>query len=297
LGNWLDFMEEDIAALLTDCIHSVIELDGNCDFYRYLSISSEDCIPQTSLSEKVPLRFTQVILKYVTGKRIGIFLLNNGDIVLAKHESVCFVRRNLRWLNLSYEAFRNSLEGFAKKSPDISDQLYKSIFASVLDVSFSHAGGIIAVVGGGKWEQSVGDKKILNPCDNLLNGADNETLRQAYLKDESGCVQEELERHSKEIRKRLHKRTMMKKLTGGKVFQKLDRKLRGELIAMDGACILNHAGEVYSFGAIIQNDSGSTGGGRGAAAKKLSTYGMAVKISTDGYIELYVDGEERYAIK
>ena len=90
---------------------------------------------------------------------------------------------------------------------------------------------------------------------------------------------------------------MMKKLTGGKVFQKLDRKLRGELIAMDGACILNHAGEVYSFGAIIQNDSGSTGGGRGAAAKKLSTYGMAVKISTDGYIELYVDGEERYAIK
>ncbi|MBE6946319.1 MAG: hypothetical protein E7459_09580 [Ruminococcaceae bacterium] len=297
LGNWLDFMEEDHAALLTDCIHSVIELDGNCDFYRYLSISSEDCIPQTSLSEKVPLRFTQVILKYVTGKRIGIFLLNNGDIVLAKHESVCFVRRNLRWLNLSYEAFRNSLEGFAKKSPDISDQLYKSIFASVLDVSFSHAGGIIAVVGGGKWEQSVGDKKILNPCDNLLNGADNETLRQAYLKDESGCVQEELERHSKEIRKRLHKRTMMKKLTGGKVFQKLDRKLRGELIAMDGACILNHAGEVYSFGAIIQNDSGSTGGGRGAAAKKLSTYGMAVKISTDGYIELYVDGEERYAIK
>lgn len=52
-----------------------------------------------------------------------------------------------------------------------------------------------------------------------------------------------------------------------------------------------------SFGAIIKNNSGSSGGGRGAAAKKLSQFGFAVKISTDGYIEMYVDGVEIYAVK
>lgn len=46
---------------------------------------------------------------------------------------------------------------------------------------------------------------------------------------------------------------------------------------------------MYAHAAIIKNDSGSTGGGRGAASKKLSDYGFSIKISTDGYIELYIN--------
>lgn len=101
----------------------------------------------------------------------------------------------------------------------------------------------------------------------------------------------------KEINKRLQKRTVILSLIQGKKFAAMDRKLRSELIGLDGACILYFSGKVYSYGAIIQNDSGSTGGGRGAAAKKLSKYGLAVKISTDGYIELYVNSECVYEIK
>ena len=36
---------------------------------------------------------------------------------------------------------------------------------------------------------------------------------------------------------------------------------------------------------------------RGGSEKKLSNYGFAIKISTDGYIELFVNGELTYAIK
>ncbi len=56
---------------------------------------------------------------------------------------------------------------------------------------------------------------------------------------------------------------------------------------MDGATIIDFKGNLISVGAIIQNDSGSYGGGRGAAAKKMSNFGIAIKISTDGYIEVY----------
>ena len=66
---------------------------------------------------------------------------------------------------------------------------------------------------------------------------------------------------------------------------------------MDGATILDKEGNIISFGAIIQNDSGSYGGGRGAAARKLSKYGLAIKISTDGYIEVYIDDEIKYRMK
>lgn len=93
------------------------------------------------------------------------------------------------------------------------------------------------------------------------------------------------------------KQHVSKSLIHDSIFQNIDRKLRSELMSLDGACILDCTGKVYSFGAIIQNDSGSSGGGRGAAARKLSAYGMAVKISTDGYIELYINETVVYAIK
>lgn len=90
----------------------------------------------------------------------------------------------------------------------------------------------------------------------------------------------------------------MKQLTAEHSFFNLDRKLRCELIALDGACIIDSQdGTVYSFGAIIQNDSGSATGGRSAAAKKLSQYGAAIKISTDGYIDIFINEELVYSIK
>ena len=83
-----------------------------------------------------------------------------------------------------------------------------------------------------------------------------------------------------------------------KKFIDIDRKLRAELIGLDGATIIQKDGSIVAFGAIIQNEKGSTGGGRGAAAKLLSDYnGFAIKISTDGYIEVYVDKELKYYIK
>jgi len=289
--NWIDFLDDDSSAVLTDCIHSVIELDANCNFLNYRSISSRNSISSGKLSNRIPLRFTQVIQKYVTGKKFGIFLLNNGDIILARNQAVCFVKRNLQWLNLSYDAFAGALEDFVSRSCIEDDKqpfydLIETIFASVLDVSFSHAGGIISIVGDswpGSKSQNRSSNPVLHPCDDFLNDYDATT----YSSEEKGF----------EATKRMQKRTILMNLTGQKRFFDLDRKLRSELISLDGACILNCRGEVISFGAIIQNDSGSTGGGRGAAAKKLSRYGMAVKISTDGYIELYVDGKNIYAIK
>ena len=105
----------------------------------------------------------------------------------------------------------------------------------------------------------------------------------------------DIEENNEDIR--ALKRAILKRLIKGRHFDELDRKLRSELLGLDGACIVGCDGKVQAFGAIIQNDSGSLGGGRGAAARKLSEYGMAVKISTDGYIEVYVEGKIVYSIK
>ena len=97
--------------------------------------------------------------------------------------------------------------------------------------------------------------------------------------------------------KLITKRRFIRKFTNGLRFDQIDRKLRAELIAMDGACIIDHNGSIIAVGAIIKNDSGSTEGGRGAACEKLSGFGIAVKISTDGYIELFEDKKAVLSIK
>ena len=53
---------------------------------------------------------------------------------------------------------------------------------------------------------------------------------------------------------------------------------------MDGAVIIDRRGIVRSVGAILTIKPGSEEGGRMAAARKLSDYGVAIKVSEDGGI-------------
>lgn len=65
---------------------------------------------------------------------------------------------------------------------------------------------------------------------------------------------------------------------------KMDRRLRQELMAIDGATVLSHDGELLAVGAILKIPGGSTGGGRLAAAKALGKLGLGIKVSQDGGI-------------
>lgn len=291
--TWFDFLNDDYAATLSDCIHSAIVLDRYCNFSDYISITEGNSVKAYNLSYSLPYRFAPVIDQYVTGSRVGVFLLNNGDIIIAKHQAIQLIKRNKKWINLSYRAFSAVImEKFAdiNKNPSLLDQVY----ASMLDVSFSHCGGIISVVSDidSLTRSDINaNVPVLHYCDNLQNMLDINSI------DHQMREEQKTNYGIKEINKRLLKRQALISLVGNKTFQKTDRKLRAELISMDGACIIGIDGTVYSYGAIIQNDSGSSGGGRSAAAKKLSKYGLSIKISADGYIEVFVKCNRIYAIK
>ncbi len=276
--NWLDFISDDYAATLTDCIHSVIQLDKNCNYVNHLSITKGNVIPEYTLSHLLPYRFAHIIDTEVYGNRVGVFLLNNGDIILSKQRSIKFIKRNYKWLNFSYEAFSNKIRDKLELFT-INDELLQQVYASTLDVSLAHTGGIIAVVSDISSITVPEENAILSPFDNIL-------ARPSMLELKEGIKKTEQHKsiNDKEIDKRILKRKAILSLVNEHSFQTIDRKLRTELISMDGACIIDPNGRFLAIGAIIQNDSGSSGGGRSAAAKKLSQYGFSIKISTDGYI-------------
>ena len=164
------------------------------------------------------------------------------------------------------------------------DNLLANIYASVLDVSFSHSGGLIAIVSPTIITELI-DEKVLNPYNDLC-------LEEKEALEKSCSLGFSEPKKEQKIRRKLLTE-MLKETT----FVDVDRKLRSELIALDGACIVGTDGKISTCGAIIQNDSGSSTGGRSSAAKKLSRYGVAIKISTDGYIEVYREDELVYSIK
>ena len=69
-------------------------------------------------------------------------------------------------------------------------------------------------------------------------------------------------------------------------FQDLDRVLRQEILAIDGATILRHDGTIVAVGAILNIESGSDAGARKAAALALANHGLGVKVSADGSISV-----------
>ena len=77
---------------------------------------------------------------------------------------------------------------------------------------------------------------------------------------------------------------LLERAINNRGFQALNRRFRQELLSMDGATVLTSAGKILASGAIVKVPSGSTGGGRTAAAKQLSKLGIGIKISADGPI-------------
>ena len=77
----------------------------------------------------------------------------------------------------------------------------------------------------------------------------------------------------------------IRSMISGRKFSDLSRKLRQELLSVDGATVIDNDGDIVAVGAIIMIENGSFSGGRLAAAKTLSKYGVSLKISEDGQIQ------------
>jgi hypothetical protein len=163
-----------------------------------------------------------------------------------------FVRRGGSWHHYVHET------NIKKMSPPVDRELRRAIYESCLDVSFARSGGCIGVVAAG----SRGGVADLVSEGDLL------------------------------ARLSTYKTRLLSRVIRGATFQNLHRQTRTELLALDGAMILDHSGAILAAGAIIDVPPGSVGGGgRTAAARQLSTIGLGLKVSQDGTITGFRSGE------
>lgn len=140
------------------------------------------------------------------------------------------------------------------KSQDTLKEIKEAVMDTCLDVSFSRSGACIGIIKAG-----------------------DETPR---------CVLEE----SNLSTSMEPKVVALRKLIHGKNFHELDRRVRKELAAIDGAIVIDGAGKIHAIGAILDNSSSTSrsgSGGRTVAAQTLAKSGCGIKVSADGKIEAW----------
>lgn len=194
------------------------------------------------------------VASWSSNGRISLVLNRLGEILVFKDAKLLFARRSGRWHFLTHEPVLTQMG-----RPD-SRRVRNAIYESALDSSFARTGACIGIVTSGhqrNW-QSVVPK------------------HDDHLERPSSC-----------------KALALSKIVGGKRFQEIDRRLRQELLAIDGATLVDYLGNVLAVGAILQIAGGSTGGGRLAAAKTLAKFGVGIKVSQDGGILGYHDEDEK----
>ncbi|MBR2908877.1 MAG: hypothetical protein IKC11_00840 [Clostridia bacterium] len=269
-------LKKDYSALLSDgkntCL--VVSADGYLLSYESFSKTAKETIlaPYEHLD----------IANLCVGAKVGVCLIEEGDILVFKDKQLLFAKRNGSWVCFSHEEIIGKL---AERSDEV-EEVRKAIYLSALDTSFARTGGCIV---------HVNNKDRFN----ILKHID---IADLLFKDCYDYKQQEAINHSfftspdeasKEIppfetflhEDKCAKSAALIKIINGRKFHEVNRKLRQELIGIDGATIIDYEGNILAVGAIIKIEAGSVGGGRLAAAKTLSNYGISMKISADGRIE------------
>jgi hypothetical protein len=177
--------------------------------------------------------------------RLALSLNRLGEILIFRQEELLFARRSGRWHFLTHAPV------IAQMNVPRDLALRRAIYETCLDASFARTGACIGVVSrehSNEWQSLV-----VQEADHLTANTSD-------------------------------KAKALNAVTKGRSFGTLDRRVRQEIAAIDGALVLSHTGTIHAVGAILRIEGGSTGGGRLAAAKALGRLGLGVKVSQDGGI-------------
>jgi hypothetical protein len=206
---------------------------------------------------KKPAKFTPYRQGPIAGwteyNKIALVLNRLGEIMVFRNQKLMFARRSGRWHFLTHMPVISQMGRQGK--PEVKTAVYETC----LDASFARTGACIGIIKRDcltGWQKIIAGKDLLKPATSV-------------------------------------KTKSLRKIVSNKRFQSLDRRLRQELVAVDGATVLDYEGKILSIGAILKIPGGSISGGRLAAAKRLSLFGLGIKVSQDGAISGFHDGKDK----
>ena len=292
--SFYDIMHKDFFALLSDGVDSYIEFDKKGNLLGYVQMEKVKKFPSIS-----PIEFENVS-RYCNERKIGIVLTKTGDFLIFKNRNLLFSKRAGNWNIYSHEEVIQLLS--YRGSYSLKD-IRRSIYYTALDTSFAYNGGCIVYL-----NKDMADNALMHINAHDIIDERYFEIKKAQELEYAGRLYNLQSLSSVEAmynvpyqtflqEQKCIKSQSLRKLINGKPFHELSRKLRQELVSMDGATVIDSDGTIIAVGAILKIEAGSEGGGRLAAATTLSKYGVAIKISQDGIIKAFYPDKKNGKVK
>ena len=279
-----EVMNQDFFSLLSDGEQSYVEFDKKGNLLGYVQLDKVKKVPCIS-----PCDY-EMIARYCNERRIGIVLTTYGDLLIFKNRNLLFAKRLGDWNIYSHEEVIQLLSNRGNYS--LKD-IRRSVYYTALDTSFAYCGGCLVYLN----KDGVQDALCHINAHDILNEKYYEMKKASELEnaEKSGnkkilaMVESQYSLPYEEYLKQNNciKSMTIRKIVGNKPFHELSRKLRSEIVAMDGATVVDSDGTIVAVGAILKIEAGSEGGGRLAAATTLGKYGVSIKISQDGLMKAF----------
>ena len=280
--SYVDIMNKDFFALLTDGVSSFVEFDKNGYLLGYTNLKNIKSAQTVS-----PYIYDRVA-RSCNDKRIGIVLTDKGDILIFHAHQLLFAKRAGKWCVYSHDEVIRLLYNNVSYT---AKQIRRAIYNTALDCSFGYKGACIIYL---NKDKTVDALKYIDSAD-IISNSHFEMKKQIeleeadklynlgnakHIRDDYNCNFEEyLDRNL------CFKSKAIIKIIAGKKLHELDRKLLEELVSIDGATVIDFDGTIIAVGAIIKIEAGSLGGGRLAATKSMARYGVGIKVSQDGVMQ------------
>src|SRR5216684_3746731 len=256
-----DFLAVKKYKAISDGYHTAYYVSKNGRILDFLDLETSET-RQLTYRNNFP-DWAEPLARNSRGARYGIALSRQGDILVFDGGNLRFTHRNGRWQYWNHNHIVNLLCDRAKAPrvpPKVVSNVVGTVYVGALDVSFRRSGGLFVI----------------------LHNRHN--LRQIVR---SGDAIGDPKRSNSD---RDFDRILM-----GRKIQTLRPMIVVELAALDGAIVLSNKGEILAYGAILNPKKAGqlrgTEGSRTKAAIGASNYGLTIKVSSDGDIDVFHGGK------
>ena len=258
-----DFLERKRYKALSDGYRTAYRVSAKGAVVGFTDLPSG-----TPGAQKYHPKWCDEIAVQSSGKRLGLCLTRQGDLLVLDGGRLTLTYRFGRWQYWNHAHIVDLIRNAARVQNVPTAKVLgvvRSIYRAALDVSFRRSGALFLVL------RSRNDlRKVVRAGDAI-----GDTQRPGLDKAFDGVLDEFS-------------------------VQSGSRAVVAELAALDGAVVLANSGRVLAYGAVLdprrKGRVRAAEGSRTKAAIGASNYGLAVKISSDGDITVYVKGRKLIAV-
>lgn len=196
---------------------------------------------------------------------IGISLTRSNDMVIVEGGRLLFSYRAGKWQRWNHTELKQRIRGLwdFRGTPAQLTHVLSHLYHVAMDLSFRRSGGILAVV------------ENTNSDPDALLASKKDKIKASSRSAPELAIDQTLDKHR---------------------VQSTDRRVIEDLASLDGALILDRSGQLRAWGAMVVPSRSALQGARTRAAVAASTKGIAIKVSSDGDIEIYRKGKKELVI-